>query len=1746
MGNKRIRWIHVAIIFGLLILVFTTSTPSTVQSQSPNIPQIIESDDPLVTQIGTWATQHTSEASGGSYLFSSGSLDDVLTLEFEGTSVEIIYVEHATLGSFAIDIDNTIHRTVVTNSQETSFGNRAVVNYLDDGHHTLRIYPVDGVIGIDAFSTTIASSQTNQRTESAEGFDILPTNIILIIGDGMGFEHIQAGGYFINGTGGQFPFESFPYIAEMTIGMASDDWTDSAASATAMATGNKVNDGVLSLALPGNGSELETIVEYLQPLGISTGLITTDQAASATPAAFVAHNSSRQNYQAITADILATKPNLYFAGDNSWMTPTTAAAVGYTVIEDRDELLSFDTASATYVSGQFGSWSMPYEYDGYPSDLPHLFEMTSTALNILDNNPNGFLLVIENEHTDSAGHINDIQRSVYEVNAVAEAVQSTLDWANGRTDTLIIVTADHETGGLNVLQNNGQGNLPTVSWTNTNHSSRHVPVYAWGAGADRIHGVIDNTDIYRILRGWEPLSVGGVTITPSEVNIPAGNTTATYSIVLQSQPSSPVDISFETKGLVEVDTDHLTFTESSWDIPQIVTVLATGDGQITHITESNDETYDYIYLVDNVSVTVGNFPNAPSNFSATANGSTQIDLAWSDNASDETAFHIERSLNGTDWAEIDTVAADTTTYQDTVDCGTTYHYRVRAFRSGDSVFSTYSNTDQATSDLCPLPAPSNLIATANGSTQINLAWSDNSADESAFHIERSLNGTDWAEIDTVPADTTTYQDTVDCGTTYHYRVRAFRSGDSLFSTYSNTDQATTDACPLPAPSNFSATANGSTQINLAWSDNASDETAFHIERSLNGTDWAEIDTVPANTTVYQDTVDCGTSYHYRVRAFRSGDSLFSAYSNTDQATTDLCPLPAPSNFSATANGSTQIDLAWSDNASDETAFHIERSLNGTDWAEIDTVPADTTTYQDTVDCGTTYHYRVRAFRSGDSLFSTYSNTDQATTDPCPLPAPSNFSATANGSTQINLAWSDNASDETAFHIERSLNGTDWAEIDTVPANTTVYQDTVDCGTSYHYRVRAFRSGDGVFSTYSNTDQATSGACPLPAPSNLSATSNSSTQIDLAWSDNSADESAFHIERSLNGTDWAEIDTVSADTTTYQDTVDCGTTYHYRVRAFRSGDSLFSTYSNTDQATSDPCALPAPSNFSATANGSTQINLAWSDNASDETAFHIERSLNGTDWAEIDTVPANTTVYQDTVDCGTSYHYRVRAFRSGDGVFSTYSNTDQATSGACPLPAPSNLSATSNSSTQIDLAWSDNSSDETAFHIERSLNATDWAEIDTVIADTTAYQDTVDCGTTYHYRVRAFRSGDGVFSIYSNTDQATSDPCTSENPSLIAPLNTTITDFTTLPPIFSWNEAADTTNFHFVLTKDTTTVLDAWYQKGNSSMTCNGSTCQVIPTVSLANGEYQWYIQGVTPTGNTQWTPPGNFTIQIPVPAAINKTAPANTATLSSGNVTFTWDREPNATHYQLALNGVSTWYGANAVCNASTCSVNRTLANGAYTWYVQGYGVGGNGSWGSPFTFTIEIPKPGIINKLAPIGSQSSATPTFSWTHDPNATWYYLWIGNPTNTFYTQWISASSACSGATCSFDTGQTFNGNFVWYVYGLGDGGAGPWGSPTNFSYTLTLNSPAGNVSGTNITYEWSDAGSTTTYYHLWVGMNGGSTVVDQWVNATSCNGTICSFTATGTLPNGNYTWYIQPYGPTYGNGAWSAPQSFSVNP
>ena len=397
--------------------------------------------------------------------------------------------------------------------------------------------------------------------------------------------------------------------------------------------------------------------------------------------------------------------------------------------------------------------------------------------------------------------------------------------------------------------------------------------------------------------------------------------------------------------------------------------------------------------------------------------------------------------------------------------------------------------------------------------------------ESGFKIERSTNGTNYTQIATVGAGVTGYAATgLSADTSYYFRVRAYNSGGD--SGYSNTASARTLAAPPAAPSGLAAAAASSSQINLSWSDNSSDETGFKVERSTNGTTWTQVGTVGANVKTYPATdLTASTQYWFRVRAYNAaGDS---GYSNTASAATQATPSPVliAEDFSAGAANFAVVDGPWgvsggayrvtADNTASTTHLN-SRSVHGTIVAGDFTLTVDAQALA------------AAAPWANFSVIFSYQD-------------PSNY-----------YFFSSNQSNDAATSgIFRVVNGVS-TELADVAAGITV-------GTVYQLRlerqgdqIRAYRDGALVASASDSTftsgrvglgarqfqavfdNLAVDGSpAPVPtappaAPSGLAAAAASSSQINLSWSDNSGDETGFKVERSANGTTSAQVATVGAN------------------------------------------------------------------------------------------------------------------------------------------------------------------------------------------------------------------------------------------------------------------------------------------------------------------------------------------------------------------------------------------------------------------------------------------------------------------------------------------------------------------------------------------------------------------------------------------------------------------------------------------
>jgi alkaline phosphatase len=339
--------------------------------------------------------------------------------------------------------------------------------------------------------------------------------------------------------------------------------TDSASAATALATGIKVYDGQLNIST--TGIQLKTITEIARDLSKSSGVVTTVMWSHATPAGMFAHNTSRNNYSLIANEMLggtsplsvimgagnpefddnglpAANSTQYLGGDITWGQLTSRThPQGWSLIQTKQEfedLANNSTPTVTKVVGTLQAFSTtqqsrtlavkgaePTNPSGvaFNTNVPSLATMSKGALNVLNRNPKGFFVMIEGGAVDWANHANNLGRMIEEQMDFNSAVQTVVDWVNANSnwnDTLLVVTADHETGFLwgpvkgtfNEVVNYGKGVLPGAAYNYSGHSNSLVPVYAIGAGSQLLAGYanrkdpvrghyLDNTEIFRVMNG---------------------------------------------------------------------------------------------------------------------------------------------------------------------------------------------------------------------------------------------------------------------------------------------------------------------------------------------------------------------------------------------------------------------------------------------------------------------------------------------------------------------------------------------------------------------------------------------------------------------------------------------------------------------------------------------------------------------------------------------------------------------------------------------------------------------------------------------------------------------------------------------------------------------------------------------------------------------------------------------------------------------------------------------------------------------------------------------------------------------------------------------------------------------------------------------------------------------------------------------------------------------------------------------
>lgn len=323
-------------------------------------------------------------------------------------------------------------------------------------------------------------------------------NIIYMIGDGMGITSVSM--MQLENRYEPTIFDRAENVALQKSYSLNNRVTDSAASGTALATGSKTNNAMLGVTP--DGEVLKSVMECAQEQGMATGVVVTTFLQHATPAAFYAHIDRRDKYVDISRQLAESRIDVAIGGGMGFFRELYGdeqGAVASLAEHDFNVVTTMDALSME--AGDERVMALVAEYE-VPSDaVGYLANATTEALRLLEarDNDNGFVLMVEGSLIDGKGHANDAEAQQVEMQGFMQAIEVAVAYAENHPDTLVVVTADHGTGGLTLISADADFMLSEQGveyhWSTKGHSGEMVPIYLYGAGAELINGIMENSDL---------------------------------------------------------------------------------------------------------------------------------------------------------------------------------------------------------------------------------------------------------------------------------------------------------------------------------------------------------------------------------------------------------------------------------------------------------------------------------------------------------------------------------------------------------------------------------------------------------------------------------------------------------------------------------------------------------------------------------------------------------------------------------------------------------------------------------------------------------------------------------------------------------------------------------------------------------------------------------------------------------------------------------------------------------------------------------------------------------------------------------------------------------------------------------------------------------------------------------------------------------------------------------------------------
>jgi subtilisin-like proprotein convertase family protein len=1093
--------------------------------------------------------------------------------------------------------------------------------------------------------------------------------------------------------------------------------------------------------------------------------------------------------------------------------------------------------------------------------------------------------------------------------------------------------------------------------------------------------------------------------------------------------------------------------------------------------------------------------------------------------------------------------------------GATYYWQVRALNATGLTYAQGSSSASWAFTTVAPPAAFVHTSPSNNATGQSLTptltWSASSgATGYEYCYDTSNNGTCNATWISNGASTSVALSGLAANTAYSWHVRSVNASGA----YTYADGAATtfwNFTTLTAPGAFSHTspADGATgqsmSPTLSWGV-SSGATGYQycIDTTNDGACSAWTST-GANTSVALSGLSANTAYFWHVRATNAGGTTYADGAAT--AFSSFTTMGAPGAFShiAPSNGATGQSLTatldWSDSSGASTyEYCYDTSNNGACNATWISTGASTSASLGGLTAGTQYFWHVRATNGGGTTYAGASASAFWSFTTVALPGAFTHVSPSNGATGQSLTptldWSNSSGATSYEYCFDTTNDNACANWTSAGANTNVNLSGLNPGTQYFWQVRAANAGgttyaDGGAAAYwSFTTVAVPGAFSHSSPVNGG--SNVGLSPTLSWSASTGATSYEYCIDTTNDGACNGWTSTGSNTSVALSNLAVSTIYYWQVRAMNAGGTTYADGSASNFWSFTSLTAPSPYNRTSPSNGASGLllnpTLSWQASAGAASYEYCFDTTNDGACANWIAAGANTSVGLSNLTAGTPYFWQVRATNVAGTTYASGGATSFWSFTTMPAPVAFNMSSPANSATgqsiNPTLSWSPSPNATSFEYCIDTTNDNACSGWTSTGLSTSVALNGLPNGTAHYWHVRAVNAVATVYAGGSATGfrNFTTQVAVPAAFSHASPAN----GATALAnnPTLSWTASAGATSYEYCIDTTNDNACSGWTPAGTNT------------SVALSNLAYgtphYWQVRAINAGGTTYaegsasayW----NFTTQVAVPAAFNRTSPSNGASSLLLNPTLSWQSSTGATSYEYCLDTTNDGACANWISTGANTSVNLSnlTAGTPYFWQVRANNVAGttysSGGASSFWSFTT-MPAPVAFNMSSPANGATglSSNPTLTWSPSPNAASFEYCIDTTDDDSCANWISTGTSTSVALSGLAAGTAH----FWHVRAVngvatvyaGGSAAAFWSFTTqaNAPGAFTLASPANGATAqsSSPTLSWAASAGATGYQYCI------DTTNDNACSAWTSTGTNTSVALSNLAAGTTHYWHVR---------------------